>query len=361
MSDSFFPQSPPDHKPLPSARGRALSFASATGRAKAAASTDYGVRLPNSGPFADASTILRLAVHAEELGFDTVWVHDHISWAREKLTHFAAGSIEACQDQDPNFFESVATAGVLAGRLRRASIAIAGLVLPLRDPRVLAKQLATVQSFAGRPLTVALGVGAIAQDFQVMNVPWNRRGRIANDYLGALRAILDGEQPVSYESANVSFSGGEFYPRPTDLRLWIAGTSDAALTRAVRYGEGWMTVYATPAEYAEHLGRLQAKAAELGRDPSTLATGLEFYMTVGATRAEALRIAERSLVHKFKSIERGLAVSVVGDRAEVADQFAAFREAGVQHFELKFVCHDPDQMARMMERVSDVVAPAAAR
>ena len=107
-------------------------------------SPTLGVRLPNSGPFAEPSALLSTAEHAEALGYNRVWVHDHVSWPREKLTHFATGSVEACADQDPNFFESVSTSAWLSGRLRRIGVGIAGLVVPLRDPRVLAKQLATI-------------------------------------------------------------------------------------------------------------------------------------------------------------------------------------------------------------------------
>ena len=78
--------------------------------------TTLGIRLPNSGPFAEPEALLETADLAEQLGFDRVWVHDHLSWPREKLTHFATGSLEACEDQDPNFFESVTTASLLAGR-----------------------------------------------------------------------------------------------------------------------------------------------------------------------------------------------------------------------------------------------------
>src|SRR5207244_2031019 len=156
-----------------------------------------GVRLPNSGPFATAENIIATADLVERSGYDAVWVHDHISWPREKLTHFATGSVEACRDQDPNFFESISTIAVLGGRLRRARLAIAGLVLPLRDPRILAKQVTTIEQLTGSSLLLAFGIGAIPGDFDVMGQRFDRRGRLMNDHLAALRAILGTEQPVA--------------------------------------------------------------------------------------------------------------------------------------------------------------------
>src|SRR5512140_802347 len=96
--------------------------------------TEFGVRLPNSGPFATAENIMRTAEGAAALRFDSVWVHDHISWTRDKLTHFAAGQIEACKDQDPNFLETLSTANAVGVRVPRVKVGIAGLILTLRDP-----------------------------------------------------------------------------------------------------------------------------------------------------------------------------------------------------------------------------------
>ena len=94
-----------------------------------------GIRLPNSGPFAEAATIHYVAEQAVHCGFDTLWVHDHIPWPKEQLSHFAMGSIEVCQDQPSHFFESVSTCALLAGKFPDVMVGIAGLVLPLRDPR----------------------------------------------------------------------------------------------------------------------------------------------------------------------------------------------------------------------------------
>ena len=311
-----------------------------------------GVRLPNSGPFATAANILDLATVVEDAGYDAVWVHDHISWAREKLLHFATGSNEACRDQDPNFFESISTAGVLGGRLRRARICIAGLVLPLRDPRVLAKQVTSIEQLTGSRLLLAFGIGAIPGDFDVMGVRFDRRGRIMNDHLGALRAIFAETQPVSYASPSVTFADGTFYPRPVRLPLWVTGASDAGLERAVRYADGWMTVYAPVAEYAEDVRRLGEFAAKAGRDPGSLDLGIETYVTVAKTHEEAVAIARLSLEHKFKTLERGLDACIVGTADEVVEKIDRYRDAGAGHVELKFICHDVPQLRGMIELVA---------
>ena len=319
-----------------------------------------GVRLPNSGPFAEPDAILETATLVEALGYDRVWVHDHISWAKDKLTHFATGSIEACRDQDPNFFESVTTSALLLGRLRRVNVGIAGLVLPLRDPRVLGKQLTTIERLGGSRLVVAFGIGAIRGDFEVMGVPFERRGRLTTDYLGALRAMAGAQQPVSYESDSITFADGTFLPRPGSLPLWVTGSSDAGLKRAVALADGWMTVYHSVSEYEAALGRLRSFAEEAGRDPASLDTGYETYVTIGATHEAAVDIARRSLEEKFKTLEHGLDMCVVGSVDEVAERLAAYADAGARHLELKFVAHELSQVHEMAAQLAEVLDLARA-
>ena len=323
-----------------------------------------GIRLPNSGPFATSENIIATADLVERSGYDAVWVHDHISWPREKLTHFATGSLEACRDQDPNFFESIATVAVLGGRLRRARLAIAGLVLPLRDPRILAKQVTTIEQLTGSRLLLAFGIGAITGDFDVMGVRFDRRGKIMNDHLAALREIFGAMQPASYSGRSIAFADGTFLPRPTRLPLWVTGASDAGIERAVRYADGWMTVYAPLAQYAEDIKRLHAAAEKAKRDPASIDTGFETYVTVARTHEDAVAIAKASLVNKFKTLEQGMEACIVGDVDEVMEKIARYGEAGARSAELKFICHDMAQLREMTQEVAQrayagsVLAPA---
>lgn len=312
-----------------------------------------GVRLPNSGPFATPEALLNTADLAERLGYDRVWVHDHISWPKDQLTHFATGSLEACSDQDPNFFESLTTAALLAGRLGRIGIGVAGLVLPLRDPRILGKQLATIDQLAGGRLVVALAIGAIRGDFEVMGVSFERRGKLSNDYLGALKAILGPEQPTAYEGEFLAFQDGTFLPRPTGLRVWVTGSSEPGLRRAAQFSDGWMTVYQSVDAYRGFVGQLLGYANELGRDAAAIETGYETYVCVADTTDEAITVSRRSLEGKFKTLEAGLDVCIVGDPETFFARLGEYATAGAQHVELKFIAHDVSQLHAMMATVAE--------
>lgn len=325
---------------------------------------NFGIRLPNSGPFATAESIFKIADRAESLGFGSVWVHDHVSWKRDKLTHFAAGSVEACRDQDPNFFESLTTITAVGTRLRRAQVGVAGMILPLRDPRLLGKQLATIDHLIGPGRAiVAFGVGSIPNDFEVMGVPMERRGRLANEHIAALRAVLEGDEPVSFEGKWLKFANGAFYPKPRQVSLWVAGGSEAARRRAARYADGWLV---SPngfphddqfriEEYAAAVRQFRDFVAEEGR-PADATVALEVFISLAETDEAAVRIAARSLEDRFKTVKRGMQETIVGSSETFIERIDAFRAAGSQRFELKFICHDLGQMQAMMEQAAMAIA-----
>ncbi|MBI4277834.1 MAG: TIGR03619 family F420-dependent LLM class oxidoreductase, partial [Armatimonadetes bacterium] len=230
-----------------------------------AGNVTFGVRLPNSGPFATRDALLDVARAADHLGFDAIWVHDHIPWSREKRTHFAAGSIEAVGDQDPNFFESLSTLAYLGGMAPRLRLGVAGLVVPLRDPRVLAKQAATLHEMSGGRLILAIGIGAIPNDFEIMGVPFHRRGKITDEYLRAMLALFSEAPEVTFQGQRVQFASGEFYPKPRHLPIWIAGMSEAAYRRMAWAGSGWLPVYLSPEEYGAQAEQMHRVLREAGR------------------------------------------------------------------------------------------------
>jgi probable F420-dependent oxidoreductase len=320
-------------------------------------SITFGIRLPNSGPFAGADAIRRIAARAEALGFDTVWVHDHLAWPTHRRSHFAAGSVEAIGDQPPHFFESLTTLACLAGATRRVRLGIAGLVLPWRDPRLLAKQLATVAELADGRLVPAFAIGRYEDEFAVQQVPYHQRGRITDEYLACLVRVL-GQEPVStFDGERVRFANAEYWPKPTRLPLWICGMHPHAWRRVARYGDGWLPGGLTPDEHATAVKALEAVLAEHGRSLDEIDCATEIFTTIAPTDEEAARIAEASLRHQWGDVAQGQARSLVGSPDSVRSRVAAYVAAGVTHFELKFICHHLSMMEEMMEQYARRVVP----
>ena len=318
----------------------------------------FGIRLPNSGPFATADPIRRIATLSESLGFDTVWVHDHLAWPTHRRTHFAAGSVEAVTDQPPNFFESVATVAYVAGMTSRIRVGIAGLVLPWRDPRVLGKQLATLAELSGGRLVPALAIGRYEDEFEAQQAPYHRRGRLTDEYLEALAAILGSAPAATFEGESIRFTNAEYFPKPSRLPLWICGMSPQACRRVARFGAGWLPGGMTPEEYAESTAALDRVMAEHGRSIREIEVGTEIFTTIADTDEDARRIAEASLRHQWSGdVPRGLARSLVGSPETLRSRIRAYAAAGVTHFEIKFICHRIEMMQEMIEAYAHHVLP----
>lgn len=321
----------------------------------------FGMSLPTNGPFAQPRLISSFAENAERLGFDDVWANDVLDFKRDRLSSSSAGTVEAAGDQDPNFYEGLTTVAFLAGQRPRIGIGLGGLVLPLRDPRLLAKQIASLHELSGCRLTIAPAIGAHAKDFQVMQVPFDRRGRLMDEYLAVLHQIFYGGDRVSFHGDVVQFEDATLYPKPADLRIWITGESEPALVRAVKWGQGWLSSYPVPDEYRVKLARLVELASAAGRDPRTIVTAGTVFVCVARTHEDALRICERSLLIRYGSLDRGLGRAMVGDPAEVIEALWSRYSAGLRYLEVKFWAHTPEHFIEMMTMFADDVLPSARR
>jgi alkanesulfonate monooxygenase SsuD/methylene tetrahydromethanopterin reductase-like flavin-dependent oxidoreductase (luciferase family) len=303
--------------------------------------------------------VFSLARRTEEKGFDSIWVHDHISWARDRITHFSAGAIEVCADQDPVFLESVTTVAAVGAVLDRARVGIAGLALPLRDPRILAKQLASVDTMlGGGRLVVAVGVGSQPEDFRVMGVPWQRRGRITNDYLAALRTILLSTGPVDFMSEPVSFERGTFQPGGPDVEIWVAASSAAGLARAARLGDGWLSGAQSVENYASAARDWRSAVEQAGRDVGTLTAAYETFACINESYDEAVSVAQASLTHMYGGLSEGLQRAIVGDPDACIERLQQLVDLGARSFELRLISRTTAEMEDMVDLVAETILPA---
>jgi alkanesulfonate monooxygenase SsuD/methylene tetrahydromethanopterin reductase-like flavin-dependent oxidoreductase (luciferase family) len=319
----------------------------------------FGIRLANSGPLAASDAIFSLARRSASAGFDSVWVHDHMTWASDRISHFSAGTIEACDGQQPVFFESVTTAVAVGATLERTRVGIAGLALPLRDPRVLAKQLGSADTLlGGGRIILAIGVGSQQDDFRVMGVPWNRRGRISNDYLAALRAILDSDGPVSFTSDSVQFEQATFQPSGRGVEIWVAASSAAGLARAAKWGDGWLSGPASVENYASAAQDWRAAVETAGRDPESLRMAYEVFACVKETTKGALATAEASIVNMYGSLSDGLPRTLVGDPEVCIERLKALAALGAQSFEFRLISGSQSEMEDMVDLIAEEIVPA---
>jgi probable F420-dependent oxidoreductase len=227
------------------------------------------------------SACVELALHAERLGFDSVWVTDHIVLPEVRSApypHNDSGAFPYSWDQD--IHDPLALMGALAFATHRVAIGVAVLVIPYRHPLMVAKMLATIDQLAQGRAVLGAGVGWLHDEFRALGLPdevFEHRGSVTEDYLNAMRAAWRADGPVSHEGPWVRFASVGARPRPPrggNLPVWIGGKGDRALRRAARLGDGYLGIASDPAGLAGEVERLRSLAEASGRDPAGLTVAL---------------------------------------------------------------------------------------
>jgi probable F420-dependent oxidoreductase len=176
----------------------------------------------------------RLARAAEAAGFESLWVADHVVLPDPPLP-------QRPMAPDMRLLDPVVMLTFYAALTTRIRLATGVIVLPQRNPLVLAKQLATLDVLSNGRLMFGLGVGWCEPEFRALGVPFEQRGRRGDDYLAAMRAIWTQEKPV-YQGRFVTFAGIQAQPQPVQRPtppLIIGGHTPPAFRRAVAHGHGW--------------------------------------------------------------------------------------------------------------------------
>jgi probable F420-dependent oxidoreductase len=174
-------------------------------------------------------------------------------------------------EPDEPILDPLVALAFAAARTTRIRLATGIVILPQRNPVVLAKQLASLDSVSGGRLIFGMGVGYLEPEMTAVGVPMERRGARADEYLAAMRALWEEERP-SFEGEFVQFSGVNAHPRPVQrpLPVVIAGHSAAAHRRAVRSGDGWYGFMLDLDQTAEQVESLRRRLGDAGRDISEL-------------------------------------------------------------------------------------------
>lgn len=212
-----------------------------------------GIHLPHIGRKAGPEAIRRAAVQAEDLGFADVWASEHLA-------------VPADSPYPPSalFYEPVVTLTWAAAATRRVGLGTTVLVLPMRHPLPLAKELATLQCLSEGRLILGAGVGWLEGEYDALGVPFRERGRRMDEGIALMRAVW-GPDPVDFEGEHVPavLRRIKAQPKPSaPIPIWIGGISEAALKRAVRIGDGWHGTRKTPEEAAPIVRRLRAERPE---------------------------------------------------------------------------------------------------
>jgi len=248
----------------------------------------FGLDVGSYGPLANPETILSLARLAEQAGFASIWLADHVAFPvsfKSKYPYGAQGTFPT-RLADP-LMEPVATMGVLVGSTTRVLIGTAALIMPYRNPVLLSRMLVTLDHFSGGRIILGAGVGWLQEEFAVLgNQDFKRRGRATDEYLEIFKAVCAGGE-VAYRGTTYAFDA--IFASPGSLQrphppILIGGLSDAALRRVVKHGNGWLAVAAPADELSERLRTLERLAAQAERQLREFQLAYKIFLSIGEAK-----------------------------------------------------------------------------
>lgn len=224
----------------------------------------FGLHGINSRLCSDPGVAARVARWAEAAGFDSVWAGEHVVLPDPRTP-------DSAMDPDDPILDPLVALAYLAAHTERVMLGTGVIVLPQRQPLVLAKQLASLDALCGGRLLAGIGAGYFAPEFAALGVSLRERGARTDEYLTAMHAIWSGPR-ASYEGRYARFAGMSAYPLPVQRpgpRIVVGGHSEAAYRRAVTQGHGWYGWGQTPEQAARVVTDLRALESQTAR-PATL-------------------------------------------------------------------------------------------
>ena len=267
-----------------------------------------------------ARACVDVALHAEQRGFDSVWVTDHVVLPEvrdARYPHNDTGEFPYQWDQD--IHEPLALMAAIAQATTRVEIGFAVLVLPYRNALVTAKMLATIDQLAEGRVILGAGVGWLRDEFvalQLTDDVFDHRGSVTEDHLRAMRVAWTAEGAATHHGPWVQFDAVGTRPQPPrggHLPVWVGGKGERALRRAVRLGDGYLAIASDPALLRREVEVLRATAEAEGRDPAELTIGL----IEGIVVNESPLGPERNPLH--------------GTPEQILEGLHAFADAGLDH------------------------------
>jgi probable F420-dependent oxidoreductase len=317
--------------------------------------------LVNPIPFIEPEKFIVVAQEAEQLGYDTVWGNDHIT---------PASYVKTKWPDPPNFYEVLITLATVGARTSRVRLGTALLVLPLRDPVLLAKQVSTLDQLTGGRLILGVGIGAYREEFEAQwpRKSQERRGALFDEGLVALRTLLT-EREASFRGKHIAFESIAMSPKPRQqpFPIYIGGHNEAAVMRAARFGQGWLPGWRPFDQVKERVAMLRRLTSEAGRNPAEVEAAVQFTIYLAHTREEARSryrqtgmVQHRvSLAHTGRDPALAEKNNLIGSPESVLEQLEFLQGAGVDHVcALQFPSDSEAEMREQMQWVAEaLIAP----
>ena len=243
----------------------------------------FGVILPNYGVDSSPDGIRRVAELAEELGFDSVWATEHIIVGPEGVDPYG------------RVYDPLVTLGWIAGWTERIGLGTSIVLVPLHNPIHLAKEVATLQELSGGRFTLGVGMGWHRDEFEFMGVPFEGRGRRADEAIRLDTRPLE-RRTLTSTGEYWSFHDATAEPHPSPPpEIWVGGSSERAIRRALELGDVW---HPSRGSDADHVRRVKEQYPELRVIPRTAPENVDAMLDAGAEGA-VVAFADEAAMRDF--------------------------------------------------------------
>jgi probable F420-dependent oxidoreductase len=314
-------------------------------------------------PFSDPETLVKIAQHAEALGYHSVWGNDHMT-----TQHYVRAEFPV----PPRFWEPLVTYSFLAAHTTKLRFGTGVLVLPMRrDIVVTAKQIATLDHLSNGRVEIGVGVGAYREEFEALNPEGHvHRGDMVEEGVRALQ-LLFSEREASFDGKYYKFKDVELFPKPKQARLpiYFGGNNPAHLRRTAECADGWIPAGLPVETLRRMVGELKQMTEVAGRKFSDLQIAPQYVVHLGRDQDKAAaRYRESQMFKHFESLKKSTLkgqasvksedINLVGSIETVIERAQAFREAGVTHFlGLFFAANSVPELMDQMQMFAEEVRP----
>lgn len=250
-----------------------------------------GIHLPQAGPASSGDAMTRAAVLAEDLGYADIWVSDHVA-------------VPTGAEYPPSayIYEPLVALTWVAACTHRVGLGTTVLVLPMRNPLVLAKMVASIDQLSNGRIILGIAAGWLEAEFDALGVPFVERGARTDEAIEIMKRVwTDDHITADFPVHGARFVSMRTKPQPSGhVPLWVGGHADVALARAIRVGDGWHGAFLSPEQTERRVKKLRAERPEssfqismrtrwdaLEDDHDIILAEIDHYQEVGVTHLVA--------------------------------------------------------------------------
>ena len=253
---------------------------------------------------------------AEELGFDSVWVCDHIAWPPTVASKYPYSDDGAfASPPDLPWFDPIGSLFLVAGCTERVKLGSTVLVLGYRPPLLTAKAMASLDALSDGRVILGVGIGWMKEEFDVLSMPFDHRGARADEQLDLFRVLFTEPRP-KYDGTYYTVPEIGFEPKPVrgTVPIWVGGKSEPAFRRTARFGDAFHAAFQPVSEVAAAWRRVRELCEEQGRSPDEVRLTMRLYLDPDGSMPPPKSIA--------------------GSPEQMIDTVGAWSEIGVDHIVL---------------------------